>query len=78
MQTKRIKTIRKRLKEGHHDRPGIVAPGACDPAKGMIGQQHAQETQSRWLMMDVEDTQKERCLAREPAKRRKTAPAFGR
>ena len=78
MQTKRIKTIRRKLKEGHYDRPEIVAPGAWDPAKGLIGQQHAQETQSRWSMMDVEDAEKERCLAREPARRRETASAFGR
>jgi hypothetical protein len=53
MHTKRIKTIRKKLKEGRCDGPETITAGACDLAKELIGRRHAKETQLRWVKMDI-------------------------
>lgn len=62
MQSKRIATIRKKMKEGHYDRPEIIAVVAYELAKELFEGQYTNETQLRRLTMAVKDTLEERRL----------------
>ena len=60
MQIERITANRKKLKEGHDDRPDAIAAGAYDPADKLHGREHPRETQLRWERMDTNNTQEDR------------------
>ena len=46
-------------KRRRYDRPEVTSAGAYHLAGGLTGQQHARETQLRWLAMDARDTREE-------------------